>query len=114
MRRLNIKKKGQIGDAVTWIVATVVIVVIMIFFIFGASLLAETKTIKFKDSLFSSEGDAGDDIFMKKSIFSYIKTTKDHLKKKILRDMDLRAAKKEFKIPYNETKTEIMSRSKLE
>ena len=81
-------RKGQIGETVTWIVATVVIAVILIFYIFGASMLGSTKSVGgVKDSLFSKSQSFGKDIFLKKSIYSYLSLSTDTLKKKI--DADL-------------------------
>lgn len=62
-------KKGQVGETITWIVATVAIVVILIFFIFGSSLLGSTKSIlKYRPNLISSSISMGDNILLKKSV----------------------------------------------
>jgi TRAP-type mannitol/chloroaromatic compound transport system permease small subunit len=46
---LNYKKKGQIGETVTWIIATLVIIGILIIFILVSSLMAKIKAIHVGD-----------------------------------------------------------------
>ena len=65
-------KKAQVGETVTWIIATVAIVIILMFFIFASSLLGSTKGItKYRTSLFSSSTYMGDNILLKKSVEQY-------------------------------------------
>ena len=61
------------GDTITWIVATIIIVVLLVFFIFGSSLLAETKKIgKYKDKISSSIWeDSERELFLAKSVFTH-------------------------------------------
>lgn len=42
-------KKGQTGETVSWIIATLVIIGILIIFIYLSVLMSETKTITFVD-----------------------------------------------------------------
>lgn len=80
----KISKKAQVGETITWIVATIVIVVVLIFFMFGASMLGSTKNIgEVKESLFSKSESFGEDIFLKKSIYTYLSLNTDTLKKKL-------------------------------
>lgn len=110
--RMN--KKGQVSDAVTWIVATVAIVVIMMFFIFAASLFSETKVVdKYKSSLFSSGEDLGEDIFLEKSLYTFVLTKAESKKSQIMSYLEQRDSKKEFKSPLNESRKEIQSRYDL-
>jgi len=68
-----LNKKAQIGDTLTWIVATLIIFVILFFFIFGSSTLGKTKSItNFKPSLFSKSDIGFHDIFLTKSLFTYL------------------------------------------
>lgn len=106
------RTKGQVGDTVTWIVATILIVVIMVFFIFGSSMLASTKNIgKYKESLFSKESGEGDSVLMKKSIYTNLNLQSDSAKKKIDRDLENKSASGDFVIPYNQTKVLIRGRA---
>jgi len=67
-------KKAQLGDTLTWIVATVIIFVILLFFIFGASVLGKTKNItNFKDDILSKSNAEPSDIYLTKSLFTYFK-----------------------------------------
>jgi hypothetical protein len=42
---LNFNKKGQTGETISWIIATIVIIGILILFIYLSTLLAKVKTI---------------------------------------------------------------------
>jgi hypothetical protein len=42
-------KKAQLGETMTWIVATIIIVVILTIFIYSSSILAKVKIINFPD-----------------------------------------------------------------
>jgi len=65
-------KKGQVGDTVTWVVATIVIIVLLMFFIFGTSLLADArKAINLKDPTTSENSLQKKDLFLEKSLFTY-------------------------------------------
>ena len=59
-------KKAQIGETITWVVATIIIIAILILSIYVASLLSNTK----KTLTYASEGRKGD-ILMEKSLFAY-------------------------------------------
>lgn len=112
MRKMN--NKGQVSDAVTWIVATIVIVIIMMFFVFGASILANTKDIgKYKASLFSPEEEINDDIFLKKNLFTYFDTIKEDNKKKIMSNLEARDSRKEFTTPLIDAQKSIFQRYDL-
>ena len=39
-------KKAQVGETVTWIVATIVLIAILLIFIFASSILAKSKSLK--------------------------------------------------------------------
>ncbi len=70
---IKLNKKAQLGDTLTWIVATIIIFVILSFFIFGSSVLGKTKdATQFKPSLFSKEGFEPSDTFLTKSLLTYI------------------------------------------
>jgi hypothetical protein len=71
----KINKKGQISDTVTWVVATIIILVVLIFFLVGASLLADTKNIqKYRPTLTSLSSIHEEvDSSMLKSIFTCLK-----------------------------------------
>ncbi|HIH52419.1 hypothetical protein J4412_00990 [Candidatus Pacearchaeota archaeon] len=104
-------KKGQVGETLTWIVATILIVIMMIFFIFGASMLGGTKKIgSFRPSLTSASSFEGSDPFLKKSIISYLFLKSEP--KRVILDKTLarNAEAGNFSIDYNQTKTELLMR----
>lgn len=59
-------KKAQIGETMTWIIATIVIIAILIISIYISSLLGEAKSnISYKDF------ERKNDLLMEKSLFAY-------------------------------------------
>lgn len=59
-------KNAQIGETMTWVVATIVIVVILVLSIYITSVLAVSKkVIKYKDY------DRENDLILEKSLFTY-------------------------------------------
>ncbi len=107
------KTKGQVGETLTWIVATLLIIVLLLFFIFGASLLGKTKKVgNFRSSLTSKSSFEGGDIFLKKSLFTYVSLGPQS--KRIVVDKKLIqfSGEGKFNIDYNKTKKEILSRYK--
>ena len=83
--------RAQMGETITWVIATIIIVVLLMFFIFGASMLGTTKSVGgFKESLFSSPEYSSEDLFIQKSIYSYLAASTDVLKKKIELDLEER------------------------
>ena len=69
-----LNKKAQVGDTLTWIVATIIVFVMLFFFIFGASLLGKTKAItNFKVNLLSKSSSQTHDLFLTKSLFTYLR-----------------------------------------
>lgn len=105
--------KGQIGDTMTWIIGTIVIVVVLLFFLFGASLFGSTKTVSgFKDSLFSSAEELNDDSFAQKSVFAYLTTTKETPRQRIKLAID-NWDESELSIPANQTLMNVRARYNL-
>ena len=50
-----LNKQGQIGETITWIVATIIIIVTLVIFIYVSSVLVEIKKIKVPDLKIVSE-----------------------------------------------------------
>ncbi|MDA3836939.1 MAG: hypothetical protein PF542_04920 [Nanoarchaeota archaeon] len=100
--------KAQIGDTVTWLIATIVIVVFLMFFIFAAAMLGNTKVVGgFKSSLFSSEKLVGDEIIVKKTIYSFLTAKGDTSKKKIGEYLTELDKEEDMKINVTEEKIRI-------
>ncbi|MFA5953656.1 MAG: hypothetical protein WC812_03620 [Candidatus Pacearchaeota archaeon] len=71
---LNYKKNktAQVGDTISWIIATVVILVVLFLFVFATSLLSEGKTlITAKQGVFSDEISSHGNLILMKSIYVY-------------------------------------------
>jgi len=66
-------KRAQVADTVTWVIATIIIVVMLFLFVLGSSLLSETKRItSYKSSLFSDKGsNSYSNVYLSKSLYSY-------------------------------------------
>lgn len=106
-----IKNKGQVGETLTWIVATIIIIIMIIFFIFGASLLGETKKIgEYRSSLTSSSTFEGSAPFLMKSLFTYALMSSTTNRLIIDRTLSKMAEEGDFALNYNETKKEILLR----
>ncbi len=66
-----LNKKAQVGETMTWIIATVIVIVILIVFIFVSSSLASLKGIeKFTKSIFG-----GDDVLVLKMDWIKVKNS---------------------------------------
>jgi hypothetical protein len=75
-KMFNKNKKAQVGDTVTWIIATIIILVMIFFFVLGSSLLSETKKIVgYKSGLFSDQILYQEDLYLSKSLYSYYKVS---------------------------------------
>jgi hypothetical protein len=46
LQKMLSNKKGQIGETITWAIATIVLVVILIIFIYASVALSKVKTLK--------------------------------------------------------------------
>jgi len=56
-KKIQISKKAQIGETMTWVVATIIIIVTLIIFIYVSSLLKEIRNIKLPDLKIDSKED---------------------------------------------------------
>lgn len=77
-------KNAQTGETISWLVATIIIFVIMMFFVFGASLLGSTKKVlQHKDTLFESSIDLSYSSAFQKSVYTYTLINDPTLKPRI-------------------------------
>jgi len=107
----KLKNKGQVGETLTWIVATILIIIMMVFFIFGASLLGGTKKIgSYRPDLLSGSVSEASAPFLQKSLFTYVSIGSST--KKIMIDKALlkMANAGSFEVDYNKTKKETLLR----
>lgn len=67
-----LNKRAQTGETITWIVATIIIVVLLIFFIYISSLYGKAKKIGSSSTeIFSTEYFQTQDLILEKSLFVY-------------------------------------------
>jgi hypothetical protein len=94
---LNNKNRGQIGETMTWVVATIVIIAILIISVYAASLLANTKkTLSYQKEKRES------DFLMEKSLFAYFSV--NDTKKNLIYD---KLKQQEFDVDLDEKRDEI-------
>jgi len=105
----KINSKGQVGETLTWIVATIIIIVMLVFFILGSSLLSGTKKVgnTFRESLTSSQVFEGTDLFLKKSLFTYVSLKSSTNQLVLDKKLSKMSEAGDFAIDYNSTKKEI-------
>jgi len=88
------KKKAQIGETLTWIVATIIIVLLL------SSLFGKAKKVSVeKDSLFSKTYSRTNDLVLEESVFTYF-LIKDKSKQDKIYD-NLKKEEKENKFYVN-------------
>lgn len=80
-----LNKKGQLGETMTWIVATLVILVLLALSLYAADFLAKAKSNP--SSFFSLDYSKTDDILMDNSLFAYFNTKDSGIKSKIYEDL---------------------------
>lgn len=71
---LNYNKKAQLGETMTWAVATVIIVLILVFSLFISAKMGESKKIQ---KVFSDDYKHSTDLIMEKTIFVYFMLDKN-------------------------------------
>jgi len=61
-KKIAKSKRSQVGDTMTWVVATIVIIIILGVFLFASNILAEAKNIsqRVKGVFSSGQGDYGE------------------------------------------------------
>lgn len=105
-------KKAQISDTFAWAVATILIVVLIIGFIFISSMLANTRILKgdFKNSLFSKSISDKTDLSLTKSLITYYTMKEDTVKKTLDKELKKMNSTLIFKGNYDLRAVEIMRR----
>ena len=90
-------KKAQIGETMTWVIATIVIIAVLIISIYAASLLANTKkTLSYQKEKRES------DLLMEKSLFAYFSV--DDTKKNLIYN---KLKQQEFDVNLDDKRNEI-------
>lgn len=103
--------KAQVGETVTWVIATIIILAILMFFIFGATTLSSTKSLKgFKVSFVSSKVFEEGDAFLKKSLFTYHGLTDMGEREYVMQKLKKMENRSEFNLDLEETNKKILKR----
>ncbi len=89
-------KRGQLGETMTWIVATLIIIVLLSISIYVASLLADIKGDT--SSAFSSGYSRTQDIVMENSLLAYFSIGDDSIKNEMKKNMEKMNLEEKF--PY--------------
>lgn len=93
----NKSRRAQVGETMTWVIATIIIIAALIISVYAASLLAQTKkTISFA----KDQGES--DLIMEKSLFAYFLV--DDTKKNLIYN---RLKQQEFNIDLDDKIDEI-------
>lgn len=73
MKKMLNNKKGQLSDAMVWIIATVIVVVILFVFVYASNILGKANSIK-KDSkelLVENSPEENINLFEEKTLLAY-------------------------------------------
>ncbi len=106
-----LNKKAQIGDTLMWVIATVLIFVILLFFFFGSSVLGKTKSISsFRPSLFSKSSVMSHDVFLTKSLFTYLKARDSRQEVQLNKLLKIMEKNEEFSEPVQDRLVELQAR----
>ena len=93
-----LNKRGQVAETMTWVVATLIIIVLLSISIYAATLLANVKSVSDQGSSFFSLGySRTQDVVMENSLFFSFQI-QDPDKAKILEDLKKMNDREEF--PY--------------
>lgn len=100
-------RRAQIGETLTWIVATLIIIILLTFFVYSSSLMGKAKKITLGDHfLFSENKFQEQDLLLQQSVFAY-SSLKDKTKQDSFYEL-LNSEKDNF---YSDLDSEIKSTS---
>ena len=88
-------KKGQTSEAMTWIVATLIIIVLLGISLYAASFLSKSKAVNYKTE------ERSQDIIMEESLFSYFLVQDSVLQKKIFENLEKMNQEEKFYEDFN-------------
>ena len=88
-------KKGQTSEAMTWVVATLIIIVLLGISLYAASFLSKSKVVNYKTE------ERSQDIVMEESLFSYFLVQDSVLQKKIFENLEKMDREEKFYEDFN-------------
>ena len=118
---LTKNKKGQVGETMTWIVATLIIIVVLTISIYVSSVLGEAKSIIPQTDSFGRDN-LIEKSLTKKSMFSFLLTKgpgdeiiyDELIKNRELNEFSKELGKKVFREQIEESGRSILERIKLD
>src|SRR3989338_10378186 len=88
-------KQGQTSEAMTWIAATLIIIVLLGISIYAASLLSKLKIIDYETE------ERTQDIVMEESLFSYFSVQDSTVQNKLFENLDKMSQEEKFYSDFN-------------
>jgi len=89
------QKRSQTSEAMTWIVATLIIIVLLGMSIYAASVLSKSKIIDYKTE------ESSQDIVMGESLFSYFSIKDSAVQNKIFESLEKMSQEEKFYADFN-------------
>ncbi|MEK6817623.1 MAG: hypothetical protein AABX80_02370 [Nanoarchaeota archaeon] len=90
-----LNKRAQASEAMTWVVATLIIIVLLGISIYAASFLSKSKVIDYKTE------DRSQDIVMEESLFSYFLVQDSVFQNKIFESLEKMSQEEKFYEDFN-------------
>ena len=88
-------KQGQTSEAMTWIAATLIIIVLLGISLYAASLLSKLKIIDYETE------ERTQDIVMEESLFSYFSVQDSTVQNKLFENLDKMSQEEKFYSDFN-------------
>lgn len=90
-----LNSRGQTSEAMTWVVATLIIVVLLGISLYAASILSKLKIINY------GEEERTQDVIMEESLFAYFSVKDLAVQEKIFNDLDSMGKEEKFYSDFN-------------
>ncbi len=90
-----LNKKGQTSEAMTWIVATLIIIVLLGISLYAAGILSKLKIIDYEKEEITQ------DIVMEESLFAYFLVQDSFVQEKVLESLEKMNEEEKFYINFN-------------
>ena len=94
-------RRGQTSEAMTWIVATLIIIVLLGISIYAASLLSKLKIIDYKTE------ERSQDVVMEESLFSYFSIKESVVQEKVFESLKKMSQEEKFYEYFDSKFTQI-------
>ena len=96
-----LNKRAQTSEAMTWIVATLVIIVLLGISIYATSILSKKKVIDYEKE------DGTQDIVMEESLFAYFSIQDSSVQEKVYKSLEKMNQEKKFYEDFSSKFTQI-------